>query len=112
MSQVERLELSLDHAKELVAKRDQALKLTSNREYKKLVTEGYLKDEAVRLVGLSADPSVAQHDAEIQLAIKAISLFRQYMQNIIRMGDVAEASIQSHEDELELARLQEAEGAY
>ena len=108
MSQVEALQLTLDQAKELVSRRDMALKLENSRAYKTLILDGYCKDEAVRLVRLSADHSVAQHAEEIQLAIKSISMFQQFMQNIIRVGDIAERELENYEEELELARKEEA----
>jgi hypothetical protein len=110
MSDVSQIELSIEHAKGLVAKRDLALKLGSNREFKKLIIDGYFVEEAARLAGLSADPQMLQHRDDIFDAIKAISHFRQFMQNIVRMGDVAAGSLADHEAELEEARLEEMEG--
>jgi hypothetical protein len=109
MSQVAQIELSLEHAKELVAFRDAIKKLTSNREFKKIFIEGYFKDEAIRLVGLSADPAVEKHHAEIQEQIKAISYAQQFLRNAQTKGDIAAASIEEHELALEEARFEEGE---
>ena len=110
MSDVEQIEISLEHAKEIVAKRDWAHKLSSNREFKKLILDGYFKDEAARLVGRAADPSMKAHKEDIFSAIEAISHLRQFLQNIIRMGDVAAADIEEHEEALEEARILATEG--
>ena len=55
MSDIEQVELSLEHAKEIVARRDKAHKLASNREFKALFLEGYFKDEAARLVAICGE---------------------------------------------------------
>jgi len=107
MSDIAEIELSIEAAKNLVSRKEQALKLASNREFKALVLEGYMKDEAVRLVGLSADPNMKNHTDDIFDAIKGISLFRQYMQNIVTMGTVAENELFDQEQTLE--EIREAE---
>lgn len=104
MSNVEEIELSLENAKELVERKRQAEKLASNREFKKLVLDGYFKDEAVRLVGLSAEPTVSAYKEQIFTEIQAISLFQQYLRNVIRLGTLAEAEMVEHEELLEEAR--------
>lgn len=110
MSDIETIELSIEEAKKIVAKRDMALKLAGNREFKKLVLEGYLKDEAARLVGISADASVKEHWGDIHSAINGISHFQQYMRTIKQMGDIAERELAEQVDTLEELRELEAEG--
>jgi len=84
MSEIEEVELSITHAKEIIQKRDMAMKLSNNREFKKLVLEGYFKEEAARLVSISGEENFKDHQDDIFDAIKGISHFRQYMQNIVR----------------------------
>lgn len=98
MSQVEELEVSMEYAKGLVAKRDMLDKLSRNREFKQLVLEGYFKDEAIRLTNLSADPhpQIKEHREDIFLAIQAVSVLRQYFQRIQREGEIAENEIREH----------------
>ena len=48
------------------------------------------------------------HREEIFLALQGISLFRQYMQNIVRMGDIAAAELFDHEQALDEVRAEEA----
>jgi hypothetical protein len=107
MSDIQHLEISLEHIKELVARGELAHKLASNREFKKLVLDGYFKDEAVRLTMLTADPSMKEHHEDIIIALKGISLFRQYFQNVIRIGDMAATEVSEHEAEIYELRQEE-----
>lgn len=111
MSDIAEIELSIQAAKDLVSRKEQALRLAGNRDFKKLVLDGYVKDEAVRLAGLSADPNMKAHQDDIFDAIKSISLFRQYMQNIVTIGNVAQNELLDQEQVLEEIRTQEHEGA-
>lgn len=55
-------------------------KLRSNRDFNKLIVEGYLKDEAVRLVHLKADPNMqsAESQTSIDRDIAAIGVLNQF----------------------------------
>ena len=54
-NQVEEIELEINQAKEKVALKDSLEKLIKNRDFKKVITEGYFEQEAIRLVLLKAD---------------------------------------------------------
>lgn len=105
MQEVEHIELSLEHAKSMVALKDAVLKLTSNREFKRVVLDGYFKEEASRLALLSADASVEKHRADILLSIQGISLFNGYLQRIVRMGEIAAQEVKDFEEALTEARM-------
>lgn len=107
MSDIATLEVTIDNAKQMVSRKNMALKLASNREFKALVLEGYFNEEAARLASISADPLMAKDRGEIMLAIQGISLFRQYMQNIVRMGEVAERELLDSQEALQEALAEE-----
>lgn len=112
MSDIEQIELSIEDAKELIKRKDMALKLASNREFKKLVLDGYFVDEAARLVAVSGDYLQKDYRDEIFDAIKAISHFKQFMQNIVKTGEIAERELRDQEevlDELRAADLNTSE---
>lgn len=110
MSNVEQIELTIEHAREMVKRRDMAMKLTSNREFKALVLEGYMKDESVRMTHLLADPNMQQHRNAIVESLSAIGQFKQYMSQIVTMGDMAERELADAEEALEEERKAELEG--
>lgn len=110
-SEVEEIQITIESARETVAKRDNLLKLAKNRQFKEMIMEGYLKEEAIRLTQISARIEHKEYRDEIADAIKAISHFQQWMDRILTMGDMAETSILEHEKALQDAfELEELEG--
>lgn len=108
-NQIEEIELSIEEAKKMVAVRDSLYKLMNNRDWRKIIEERYLKDEAVRLTGLVGDnsPRVLEMREEIIISLQGISKFRQFLQDTIRMGDMAENSIIENEEILDDMRNEE-----
>ena len=101
MSQIQEVELSIEQAEALVARGEKALKLADNADFKELVLEGYLRDEASRLARLSADFTLdPQVRSEVLLMVQAIGCFHSYMRNIIRMGDQARNDLVAHRETL------------
>lgn len=112
MSDIEQIEISMEQTKELIRRKEMAMKLSSNREFKKLILEGYFQDEAARLVSISASPNMTEHRDEIFESITAISHFRQYMQNIVRMGETAEYELAEQRETLtELENMDDGDEA-
>lgn len=111
MSDVAEIELSIEHAKELVAKGDMAMKLASNRDFRKLIMENYFKEEAARLVGLLAEPAMEKHRTEIQESMLGIAHFQTWLRGVVRMGNIARAEITEFEQALDDAREEAGEEA-
>lgn len=70
-------------------------RLRVNPDFKKLVVEGYLKNEAVRLVHLKADPNMSapQHQAAIVRDIDSIGALAQFFATVDAVGRRAERAI-------------------
>lgn len=66
-------------------------KLRSNRDFNKLVTEGYLKDEAIRLVHLKSDPNMQspEKQAAIMRDIDAIGALASFLLTIDQRANIA-----------------------
>jgi hypothetical protein len=90
---VEQIEISIAEAEKLVARRDMLNRLRKNPDFIAVFDEGYLKEEAVRLVSLLAEPAMAAHKSEVMTALEAISRFRQYLSAIFQMGNAAAREI-------------------
>lgn len=71
--------------------------LRNNRDFKKLITEGYLKDEAIRLVSLKADPMMQtpEFQASIVKQIDAIGFLAQYFITIDQKHGIAVNQVKS-----------------
>lgn len=79
------------------------LNLKNNPDFKLLISEGYLKAEAVRLVHLRCDPNMDQphQQAAILRDIDAIGSLSEYFRIIARSAEQAERSIKGAEEEIQ-----------
>lgn len=103
--QIEQLELNIEDAKEIVSRKRAVENLLKNDDFKKVITEGYFKDEASRLVLLKADMNYQTVESQSQMdkSIISIGYLRQYLSSLMQLGTMAENAIAS--DELTLEEL-------
>lgn len=78
-------------------------RLRGNKDFKKIIVEGYFRDEAVRLVHLKGDPSMQgeQYQRSIISQMDAISSLNQYFTTIMHQAGLATKSIAADEETLE-----------
>lgn len=111
MSQVAEIQLSLEQAQEAVKLGESLKRLTSNKDFKKIILEGYFEKEAVRLVHSLDDPNVS-HNPSVKEAhtfsMHAISQLRSYLHNINKRAEAAEVAVEQNSAELELIRNEAA----
>lgn len=81
---VEEIELNIKQAQEFVDFGVSLERLSSNRDFKKVIKEGYFKDEAIRLVHLKADPSMQtpERQAAVVKSIDAIGALSEYFRTM------------------------------
>lgn len=101
--QIEQVEVSIEHAKQAIELRDALDRLGKNEDFKKIMTEGYFKDEASRLVLLKADPEAQTEDTQRYLdnSITAIGYVRLYFSTIMQLGIQMERSLKADEETLQ-----------
>lgn len=111
MSQiVNQLEEQREDNNALIAKRDLALKLAGNREFKKLILDGFLLEDCARYAQISADPSLnAEQRADALGLAQAAGHLKRYLSVTVQMGNRAEAENLKLEEALQEARLEDAE---
>lgn len=99
-TELNEIEQNIARNKEIVAKGAALARLLSNPDFRKVVSEGYLKDEAVRLVHLKGDQNMQkpERQAAIQSDIDAIGRFAQYLSSVSVFAVMASSSLA--EDEL------------
>lgn len=99
-SQLEEVQVTIKQSKEAIALMNSVLKLTENKDFKAVITEGYFEKEASRLVLLKADPSLQneKEQLEIDRRIIAVGYLRQYLSYIVQIGRMAEKSLQDAEE--------------
>lgn len=104
---METIEVSIEEARKVVKRGDAIERLMKNRDFKMIFLDGYFKEEAHRLVSISADPGLKEHHGEIMGNIHAISRTQQFLQLTSRMADMARQQIEDLQGERELLEEQE-----
>lgn len=107
---IEQVELSISEAKKSIEMGKMAEKLAINRDFKKVVMDGYFVDEAARLVHLLGDPRLNQEGRESVLRdIQGLGAFKQYLQNKVREGHMAQDALEEHQETLDELRDEDGE---
>lgn len=99
---VQEIEVSIEHARKVVDKRNNMFRMFKNRDFKSIILTGYFEDEPVRLTKLMAHPSMQSADDQdyIQKQLTAIGFLHQYFNTIRVQGDMFEREIGTHEEAL------------
>lgn len=97
--QIEQIELSMEHAKENISKMESLLTLTKNKDFQRIIEEGYFEKEASRAVLLKADPNMQDDESQKALSnqIIAIGYLRQYFTTIMQVGRMSENALEADE---------------
>jgi len=98
-SEMEQIEISIEQAKEKIAKTEALGRLMESQDWKDVIEDGYFVQEASNVVLLKATPGFAEEDKQKQLnrQIIAIGAFRQYLSSIFQIGGMAQKSIEEYE---------------
>lgn len=105
------IELSMKEAKQHVDLNKALIRLSNNRDFKKVIVDGYFDKEAVRLVHLKATPHM-QADKDQQGIIRdmdAIGSLVQFFRTIEHKSDMSKEAIRECELSLDELRSEEAE---
>ena len=110
MSEVLALEKQLQNAKQLAARREMALKLSDNREFKQLILKDFCIEECARYAQASADPALtAEQRADALALAQAAGHLRRFLSVVVQMGVTAMNEIPQIEVAIEELRQEEAE---
>ena len=108
MNQVTQLENQLVAAKELVRRRQLALKLSEIPEFKELILDEFMVKEAARYVHGSADPALKPEERADSLAMaQASGHLKRFLSITVQMGAYAEREMSSLEAAIDEARIEE-----
>ena len=94
------IENRIRSSKELVDFSKSVERLNTNRDFKKVILEGYFEKEAIRLVRVKAEPAMQNpaSQAHIISAMDAIGNLYQYLMDATRTGDLALKDIADNEE--------------
>lgn len=108
MSEVSALEKQLSDSKLSIERRQKALKLYNNPEFKSLILEEFCTTECARYAQSSADPALNPEQRADALAIaQAAGHLRRFLSVVVTMGNQAERLIPDLETAIEEARQEE-----
>jgi len=100
VSDLEQVELSIEEAQKNIDRMEALERLRKNRDFKLLVEEGYLQDEAARVVLAKAEPGLQGPEQQVMLEnmIIAVGYFRQYLNKIYQFGSHSKRAMSEHQD--------------
>lgn len=89
MDRVAQLEHNLNLVNEALSLSESADKLMRNPQFKKVIEQGYYKDEAIRLVSLLSEPNMqdAEQQQLIQNAMRGIGELKSWFNGLFRRAE-------------------------
>lgn len=100
-NQLEEVEISIEQAKQTIEMMEALSRLRDNRDFQKVIEEGYFKDEASRLVLLRATDAARANNGELRTSIDeqivGIGQLRDYFSTIYGLGRMAKQSLLADE---------------
>lgn len=108
MSELAALIKQQEDAKGLIARRDLALKLYDNVDFKQLILKEFCIEECARYAHSSADPALKPENRLDALNIaQAAGHLRRWLSVVVQMGNQAAGQLESLEQAIEEARNEE-----
>lgn len=105
-SVIEEIELNMKEAEKLIELGDMLVKLESNRAFKKVIMEGYLEKEAVRMTHLKAHPNMQSEEqrALLERGLDGIAQLVNYFNTVQYRAKLAADAIKADSEELDRIR--------
>lgn len=112
MSTTEAIELTMKEAQGHLDVEAALQRLNHNPDFKKIILQGYLQEEAVRLVHLKASPELDGPEAQTALLrdIDGIGALLGYFRKLQMQARYAQKAIEDCEKELEFMEEEGSEG--
>ena len=98
--QLEQLEANMDDAKRVVLVNQAFQNLSKNRDFKLLIQEEYLEQEAIRLVQAKSNPGLQNEVQQkfIENSILGIGALQQFFNKLAIMSAEAERALEADQD--------------
>ena len=96
---VQQIELNIKESRKVADLGDALARLKTNRDFKKVILEGFFEQEAIRLVHLKADTNMqsAESQKAILTQLDAVGALAQYFRTLEFRASLANKSIQFDE---------------
>lgn len=107
---VENLENQLKAESSLIELRDMAIKLSGNREFKKLILEGFCGTECARYAQESGDPMLDERQrADAMAMAQAAGHLKRFLSITVVRGNMAADNVQGLNEALDEARAEQGD---
>ena len=108
MSELQDLEQQRADIQEALELRDAALRLSENKDFRRLFIEMYFKTEAARLVQLSSDPVLKQDQREDALSMaQATGHAKRFLSMLVVRGNTLSRDVEDLEQQIVEVRQEE-----
>ena len=100
MSEQNEIEVTLEGLRTQVTNKERLHRLLQNDDFKELILEGYIKNEAVRGTKLLGDPAMRANQRAFDSTVdqlKAIGLFDNHLRTVEQVGLMAQDQIKAYE---------------
>lgn len=96
---IEQLELNIKDARKMVEMGKTIERLRSNADFKKVILERYMEEEAIRLVHLKSDPNMQDEESQkhIEKQMDAIGSLTQFFNMMLHQAYLAQKAIEDDE---------------
>jgi hypothetical protein len=98
MKEIEQVEIQIEMANRLRTMRDNCVKLTSSEAFKDIITEGYFKEEAARLVMAKSSNLTAEQMNLIDNMQYGVGALANYLEAVMRRGTEMDTALKEHEE--------------
>ena len=104
VADLEQIELSIEHAKQLIDFGDALARLEKNPDYVKIIQDDFFKNNIIRLVKLKAAPQCQDelNQGFIAKQIDAVGQFEQYLTGIRIQSNQALVALEKDKEEREV----------
>lgn len=108
---LQQLDRQIEAEKIRVTRGEALERLKKNKDFQLIVLDGYLREEAIRLVGLRGEPALSRPETQASILrdIDAIGSFGQYLRTVQAGADQAAKVIAQAEDERQAVLEETAE---
>lgn len=108
--QIQEVELSIEEAKQVVEFGEAIERLSKNPDYQKVILEGYMRDEALRLVKLTGDPNLPpERMVDVHAGIRGVGELNYFLHFGLNRAEHMRQMIAEYNETLDELRQEEAE---
>jgi len=98
MNDMEQVDIQIEVAKEMIALRDDCVKLMANKNFKDVIEKGYFKEEAARLVMAKSNHTLSiEQQTNMDNRIMGIGALANFLDAIMSRGDQMDQALEGHE---------------